>query len=153
MWQQAMAGARQAQQNFMTAQHHIWQNQASVNQGIMQSFAYHNAAQDSAMHQWSNANFGVNDVINPDAGVVRRVDNRFDQYWATNDGTVIGRNWARSPIRHGITWSRSSCEYVAGKCRRVGKGSPRGLSLINRSPTRRAHVIGGTIRVGTAGRS
>jgi hypothetical protein len=97
MFQQAMAGARQAQQNFINAQHHIWQNQAQVSQGIMQSFAYHNAAQDSAMHQWSNATFGVNDVINPDTGVVRRVDNSFDQYWATNDGTVIGGNWGTQP--------------------------------------------------------
>jgi hypothetical protein len=97
MFQQSVAGARQAQQNFMNAQHHIWQNQASVNQGIMDSFAYHNAAQDSAMHQWSNATFGVNDVINPDTGVVRRVDNSFDQYWATNDGTVIGGNWGTQP--------------------------------------------------------
>jgi hypothetical protein len=29
--------------------------------------------------------------------VVRRVDNSFDQYWATNDGTIIGRNWGTQP--------------------------------------------------------
>jgi hypothetical protein len=97
MFQQTMAQTRQAQQHFMDAQHHIWQNQAHVNQGIMQSFAYHNAAQDHAMHQWSNATFGVTDVINPDTGVVRRVDNSFDQYWATNDGTIIGGNWGTQP--------------------------------------------------------
>ena len=97
MFQQAMAQNRQAQQNFMNAQHHIWANQQQVSDGIMRSWQNQNAAQDHAMHQWSNATLGVTDVINPDTGAIRQVDNSFDQHWVTNSGTVIGGTWGTQP--------------------------------------------------------
>jgi hypothetical protein len=97
MFQQAMAQNRQAQENFMNAQHHIWANQQQVSDGIMRSWQNQNAAQDHAMHQWSNATLGVTDVINPDTGVIRQVDNSFDQHWVTNSGTVIGGTWGTQP--------------------------------------------------------
>jgi hypothetical protein len=97
MFQQTMASNRQAQQNFMNAQHRIWANRQHVSDGIMQSWQYHNAVQDHAMQQWSNATLGITDVMNPDTGVVHTVQNDFDQYWATNDGTIVGGSWATQP--------------------------------------------------------
>ncbi len=97
MLQQTMAQNRQAQQNFMNAQHHIWANQGQVSDGIMQSWQYHNAAQDHAMQQWSNATLGVTDVTNPATGTAYRVDNSFERYWAANDGTIFGGNWGTQP--------------------------------------------------------
>jgi hypothetical protein len=97
MFQQTMASNRQAQHNFMDAQHRIWADQQHVTDGIMQSWQYHNTAVDHAMQQWSDTTLGVAHVMNPDTGVARTVRNDFDQYWATNDGTIVGGSWATRP--------------------------------------------------------
>jgi hypothetical protein len=81
----------------LNAQHHIWANQQHVSDGIMQSWQYHNAVHDHAMQQWSDATLGVTHLMNPDTGVVHTVQNDFDQYWATNDGTILGGSWATQP--------------------------------------------------------
>jgi hypothetical protein len=108
MFQQTMASNRQAQHNFMDAQHRIWADQQHVSEGITQSWQYHNAALDHAMQQWSDTTLGVTHVMNPDTGAAHTVRNDFDQYWATNDGTKAARG-RLSPTPRGITSNRSSC--------------------------------------------
>jgi hypothetical protein len=95
--EQAIMQALQAQQNFMQAQRHIWENQQQVSDMISQGWQYNNAVHDHAMHQWSNATLGRTDVADPTTGTVYSVQNDYDQYWRTNDGYIIGGSWGTQP--------------------------------------------------------